>query len=155
MEQQSNFSEELFSGLRSLAETAFPKHCASCGRKFETAEQFIKETESINPSQTGLRESLDDDDELIIEAFRNCPCGSTLMEFFDNRRDLSEKGEKRRKKFDEMLQFLMSKNIDRETARTEMIKVVRGGRSEMLSKIQPPKNYKDTTTGRYCNYYIF
>lgn len=30
-----------FEGLRALAEAAFPKHCACCGRVFATAHEFI------------------------------------------------------------------------------------------------------------------
>lgn len=93
------FHSELFKGLKELSESAFPKKCANCGRLFESAEQFLLETQDINTSTTGLKQADDDDGSQILEVFRNCPCGSTLMEFFNDRRDLSDQGTKRRKKF--------------------------------------------------------
>ena len=136
--KNSEFYAELFKGLKELAESAFPKKCANCGRAFVSAEQFLLETESINTSTTGLKQAEDDDGSKIVEVFRNCPCGSTLMEFFNDRRDLSEAGIKRRIKFDELLNFLQENNFDRITARNELIKVLRGESSGILSKFRLP-----------------
>ena len=71
---------EIFKGLKALSESAFPKRCGNCGRVFETSEQYIRETEKV--SDSGLKESYDDDDTPILEVYRNCICGSTLMDFF-------------------------------------------------------------------------
>lgn len=138
MKDNTLFHSELFNGLKELAETSFPKKCANCGRLFSSAEQFLLETQGISPSVTGLKQSEDDDGSKIVEVFRNCPCGSTLMEFFCDRRDFSDAGDKRRKKFDKLLDFLERNNFDRITARIELIKVMRGEKSEMLSKVRPP-----------------
>lgn len=140
MTDSNQFYSELFNGLKALAESSFPKKCANCGRTFESADQFLLNTQDINPSTTGLKQSEDEDGSRIVEVFRNCPCGSTLMDFFSNRRDFSEAGEKRREKFDELLNFLDENGIDRKTARTELIKVMQGEKSEVLSKIRPPAN---------------
>ena len=77
MSEDQNFYSKLFEGLNSLVESAFPKKCETCGRMFETADQFLKETQDIRESVTGLKQSRDDDGAIIVEAFRNCPCGST------------------------------------------------------------------------------
>jgi len=134
MTNKTPFYDELFKGLRALAESSFPKKCASCDRIFESADQFLKETHEINPSTTGLKQSEDDDGSKIVEVFRNCPCGSTLMDFFSDRRDFSEAGLKRREKFDTILRFLIENGLEKEIARAELIKVMRGNKSEVLSK---------------------
>ena len=134
--------ENFFKDLKALAESAFPKNCANCGRVYETAEQFMAETENINPERSGLKSSVDDDGTPIVEAFRNCVCGSTLMDFFSSRRDLSEKGLARRKKFGEMLDYLESQGLEFEIARVELIKVLRGENSEILKNFKPPSSSK-------------
>lgn len=126
----------LFDGLRALANSAFPKHCSNCGRTYASAEQFLQETVSIRSNLSGLKESADDDDNTIVEVYRNCPCGSTLMDFFSDRRDTSEAGLRRREKFGELLQYLIQKGWDPAMARSELLKVLRGEKSELL-KIRP------------------
>lgn len=144
MTDNESFHDELIKGLKALAESAFPKKCANCGRSFESAEQFLSETQKINAKTSGLKQVDDEDGSKIVEVFRNCPCGSTLMDFFGNRRDLSEAGEKRRGKFDELLNFLSENGLDKTTARTELIKVAHGEKSEILSKISPPTRTNST-----------
>lgn len=61
------------------------------------------------------------------------------MELFNDKRDLSANGIKRRKKFDELINLLKKNNIDEVTARNELLKVLRGEKSEILSKINPQK----------------
>lgn len=145
MTDNESFHDELIKGLKALAESAFPKKCANCGRSFESAEQFLSETQKINAKTSGLKQVDDEDGSKIVEVFRNCPCGSTLMDFFGNRRDLSEAGEKRRDKFDKLLNFLSENGLDKNTARTELIKVAHGETSEILSKINPPTRTNSTS----------
>lgn len=130
--------EHFFKDLKALAESAFPKRCANCGRVYDTAEQFMAETENINPDRTGLKSSLDDDGSTIVEAFRNCVCGSTLMDFFSDRRDVSDKGLARRQKFGELLDYLVEQGLEFAIARTELLKVLRGEKSEVLKDFKPP-----------------
>ena len=139
MKKDNDFSRTFFEGLNSLAQSAFPKKCKTCGRLFETAEQFLKETEDIRESVTGLKQSRDDEGAIIVEVFRNCPCGSTLMDFFNDRRDQSRAGDARRKKFNDLLEFLLENGLEREMARNELLKVMRGEKSEILARIRPPR----------------
>jgi hypothetical protein len=134
--------DSLFKGLRSLAESAFPKHCKNCGRTFETAEAFLRETQRISQNKTGLKQSWDDNDVEIVEVYRNCPCGSTLMDFFSDRRDHSEAGLKRREKFEQLMGQLISYGISREESRTELLKVLRGERSELIEKLKVKQQQK-------------
>lgn len=127
-----------FDGLRALAEASFPKRCASCGRVYETAEQFLAETAPLRPDRSGLRAGEDDDGRTIVEAFRNCVCGSTLMDVFSDRRDLSPAGARRRERFGALVEYLAARGIDRVAARAELLKVMRGEHSELLAQLRPP-----------------
>jgi len=60
------------------------------------------------------------------------------MDVFGNRRDSSEAGTRRRKRFDELVAFLVSEGLDPLVARAELLKVMRGGRSEVLAGYRPP-----------------
>lgn len=121
----------IYKGLQALSNSSFPKKCSTCGIRYETVEDYVSKTESIR-KMSGLKESFDDDDKPIVELFRNCVCGSTLMDVFNNRRDLSPSGLKRRKKFDELLNRLVDKGFTAETARDELLKIMRGEGSELL-----------------------
>jgi hypothetical protein len=134
---------EFFAGLNALAETAFPKRCATCGRVFETAEQFLSETNKIKDTISGLKSSEDIEGGQIVELFRNCPCGSTLMESFSDRRDVSEQGRNRRKRFDELMRYLVFHGFEKTVARSELLKVLRGEKSEVLANILPPPQASD------------
>ena len=129
----------LFDGLQSLVDTAFPKKCSNCGRLFQTVEDYISQTQGIRADSSGLKQSYDDDDSTIIELYRNCTCGSTLMDFFTDRRDLSDKGLRRREKFDELLTYLVEQGLDEKQGRQELLKVLRGQKSEVLSRFKAPK----------------
>lgn len=90
--------ESLFEGLKSLSASAFPKTCNCCGRHYETAAAFLQQTNKI-PKNSGLKAATDDDQTAIVELYRNCVCGSTLMDFFSDRRDNSQDGLEQRQKF--------------------------------------------------------
>lgn len=122
---------EIYAGLQTFSSNSFPKRCPRCGRRFETVDQFLLETEGLAHS-TGLRESFSDDERTVVELFRNCPCGSTLMEVFGDRRDMSEAGIRRREKFREILKMLVAEGMEESQARSELLKVLRGGKSEVL-----------------------
>jgi hypothetical protein len=129
-----------FAGLRELAESAFPKRCPSCGRVYETAAAFIAETRPVQADRSGLKESVDDEGAPLVELYRNCVCGSTLMDYFSDRRDLSAAGLARRRKFDALLEYLVEQGLERETARGELLKVLRGEKSGILrTVVSPPK----------------
>lgn len=132
------WADAWYDGLRASGGDAFPKKCRNCGRIFETPDDFFSETANVKAEDTGLRECIDDNAGIFIEAFRNCPCGSTLMDLFTNRRDLSPAGLQRREKFDELLNFLIQSGLDAKIARAELLKVIRGGKSRILAKIKPP-----------------
>ncbi|MDP2809338.1 MAG: oxidoreductase [Rhodocyclaceae bacterium] len=138
-------SKHFYAGLRELAESAFPKQCRNCGRTYQTAAEFVAATQPLAPDKSGLKQSIDDDGRAIVELFRNCVCGSTLMDSFNDRRDLSEGGLRRRQRFGELVEYLQGQGLPRLTARDELLKVVRGQPSELLRDLkvtQPPPTAK-------------
>jgi hypothetical protein len=123
----------VYQGLKSLIASAFPKKCNNCGRTFEDEEAFVIQTETIR-NISGLKESIEDDGTPIVELFRNCVCGSTLMDEFQDRRDLSERGLQRRKQFGKLLVLLENAGMKASDARQELLVVMLGGNSEKLAE---------------------
>lgn len=122
-------------GLTAASALSFPKQCTACGRRYETAEAFIKETQSVSEGRSGLKSTLDETDRPVIELFRNCCCGSTLMDRFNDRRDLSNEGLRRRRLFDRFLALLVNKGMSVPDARVELLKIMRGERSAVLKDL--------------------
>ena len=127
------------SGLRELAESAFPKQCPSCGRVYETAQDFIAQTQPLRSGASGVKATQDDGGAAMLEIYRNCVCGSTLMDFFSERRDTSDKGLMRRRRFGELHEYLVAQGVEPALARAELLKVMRGQPSELLARMAPPK----------------
>ncbi|MEH6625643.1 MAG: oxidoreductase [Motiliproteus sp.] len=115
----------LFEGLKVLSESSFPKRCGHCGTVYQSADEFISKTAEIN-GHSGLKASRDDDESTLIELYRNCHCGSTLMEFFSERRDASGRGLQRRKKFSQLVLMLNKKGVATDDARHELKCWMRG-----------------------------
>lgn len=134
MEKSDTFIKDLYANLQALSKTAFPKKCSNCGRIFETEEDFVLKTRSCD-NQSGLKSSLDEEDQPIVELFRNCVCGSTLMDFFSERRDLSEQGIRRRQVFGKLLVMLEEKGLSVDEARQELLKFMKGKRSQVLENL--------------------
>jgi len=126
MSETNEWQKELYSGLQALADSSFPKKCNNCGAVYETAEEFIRHTKKLQPQTSGLKQSYDDDDEVIVELYRNCTCGSTLLDFFTDRRDVSPQGLERRERFSMLLDKLVTSGLSEVIARVELIKVLRG-----------------------------
>lgn len=131
---EENVDEHLFAGLQALVDTAFPKHCSNCGRAYETADDYARATHSIF-GKTGFKATIDDDGSRVVELFRNCECGSTLLDSFRDRRDTSEAGQRRREKFGALISRLEEKGVPKEAARQELLKLVRGGNSALIEKV--------------------
>ena len=132
--QDINSETSLIGDLQALVNDAFPKKCNSCGCSFETAEDFVRQTEAIR-GKSGLKSAVDDDGRPVVELFRNCLCGSTLMDAFRDRRDTSEAGLRRRAKFGELAARLVARGVTPEMARTELLKVLRGEGSSVLEQL--------------------
>ena len=127
--------EDFYIGLQALVESAFPKTCATCGHVYTTSEQFLQETTQAGGHASGLRQTKDFDGSTIVEAFRNCVCGSTMMDGFNNRRNMSEQGEHQRQKFASILAKMIDKGIEPAIARDELLKVMHGEGSSAIKEM--------------------
>ncbi|MDY6825236.1 MAG: oxidoreductase [Thermodesulfobacteriota bacterium] len=136
------FIDNLYANLKALSKSAFPKHCNNCGQVFETEADFIQKTTFIQ-DHSGLKACVDENEQPMVELFRNCTCGSTLLDFFNDRRDLSEKGVKRREVFEKLLVMLEKKGAPRTKAREEILKFMRGQNSPLLSEMGIRHKNKD------------
>jgi hypothetical protein len=127
-------SDQFLEGLQELYKSAFPRKCANCGRVYPNLEVFLAETYQLK-GRTGLLENAgcpEEGDEPIVELYRNCVCGSTMMEFFENRRDTSENGLRRRELFDDLLKQLVAQGVAVEDARKELLLMLRFNKKSQL-----------------------
>jgi hypothetical protein len=134
MNTQQNATADLFKDLKALSESSFPKKCASCGEVYESSEQFVQKTADV-AGRSGLKSGEGDSGDRIVELFRNCICGSTLMECFSDRRDLSKAGLKRRELFGRLLTMLENKGLPADQSRAELLKLIRGEQSDVLEQM--------------------
>lgn len=134
MKKQDNLNSQFFSDLKTLSESSFPKKCSSCGAVYESSDQFVQETADI-PGLSGLKSGQDDNGVEIVELFRNCVCGSTLMEFYNDRRDTTRAGLRRRELFSKLIDILVNKGLPSDHARSELLKIIHGERSLVLEKM--------------------
>jgi hypothetical protein len=118
-------AELLYAGLRELVTGSFPRRCRNCGAEYASVEDWLARTAPV-PRGSGLKAAPDDSGAELVELFRNCTCGSTLMETFDDRRDLSAAGERRRRYFGRLLEALQRRGMDRAEARAELMAARRG-----------------------------
>jgi hypothetical protein len=134
MSTQQNFASDLFKNLKALSESSFPKKCASCGEVYESADQFFQKTIDV-AGRSGLKSGEGDCGDQIVELFRNCNCGSTLMECFNDRRDMSKAGLKRRELFGRLLAMLENRGLPAGQARAELLKLIHGQQSDVLEQM--------------------
>ena len=96
-----------------------------------TVDDYVRQTGRLF-GRSGLKQSYDDDGRVVVELFRNCVCGSTLMDCFNNRRETSADGERRRRRFSELIELLIGEGMVRDFAQLELLKVLRGEPSDIL-----------------------
>jgi hypothetical protein len=136
--------EKILDGLRVLSKTAFPRKCATCGRVYNSFEEFISESRPLE-GRSGLLENIgcpEEGDDPIVEIYRNCVCGSTLLEFAINRRDTSEHGLRRRAIFNKLLKLLVKRGLSGEVARNELLLLLQSKKSQVLENMGIQLEYK-------------
>lgn len=116
---------DLYEGLQELGAGSFPRKCNSCGREYRDAREWLEHTIPV-PRGSGLKSGMGEHEAVVVELFRNCRCGSTLMEPFCDRRDTSESGERRRQVFDRVVETLVANGLTRDEARLEVLGALRG-----------------------------
>jgi len=106
---------------------AFPKTCVTCNAVYLNEIDFFQRTTPISNTATDIKVIKDDEEndaDIFLEVFRNCACGSTLMELFHCRRDLSENGIRKRIIFETLLDGLVKIGHDRMAARTMILEFI-------------------------------
>jgi len=141
--QQQGWATTFYQDLTSLVNHSFPKKCPSCGTEYRDADAFLAKTHPVRnlrlQETSGLFE-LHPDKDSGVGLFRNCRCGSTLMADFQSRRDSSPEGKRRREQFNHLLEMLTDKGIKDTTARTELLKVLRGESSDIIQHLIDEKD---------------
>ncbi len=132
MQDSNSRISEVFDGLRLLAGSVFPKKCEGCGKVYDDLDQFIDETMPVD-SRSGLKETVDQGQKPQLEIVRVCECGGRLIARCEDRRATSELGAKRRDLFEHLLGILSEGGMPRGMAKTEILKVMRGEKSELLT----------------------
>jgi len=126
---------ELYRDLKALSVNSFPKKCNTCGAEYADEMDFLAKTQQM-PKHSGLKSAEEDDGSFVVEVFRNCVCGSTLMDEFADRRDMSEQGSKRRALFIKLHENLVQNfGIEPVQARNEILAAMRGDHSEVFESL--------------------
>lgn len=135
MNSEIKVHQDVYRGLEELSQTVFPKRCKNCDRVYETAGDYIRQTQPV-PKGSGLQEypAHENTTEPVVHLYRNCVCGSTLVGLFEDRRDTTPQGLQRRKLFEELIKLLIGKGLDRRIARAEIVKVINGQESKVLEQ---------------------
>ena len=111
-----------------LDPNAFPKICGNCMKIYHSDIHFLQETTPA-PSISSFIKIVSGSEEttngVYLEVFRNCSCGSTLMELFHCRRDLSEKGIRKRSIFEVLLNTLKKNGYENDKARELILEFMR------------------------------
>lgn len=114
----------LYQGLRAIWDTEFPKSCPKCGRVYDSFEEYLVDTHAL-PQGSGLMGYDIGDPGQQVGLFRNCACGTTIMAFCHDRRDVSEVGNKRRELFGELMNRLVETGASALEARQRLLTALR------------------------------
>ncbi|MDD2761451.1 MAG: hypothetical protein PHH11_14320 [Methylomonas sp.] len=93
--------EDSLKGLIALP-LKFPRKCNNCGREYVSETDFLLQTRDMSSGRSSLKQAEDERGQVIVEVYRNCVCGSTMMDMFQSRRDVSEEGIRRREEYDRL-----------------------------------------------------
>ena len=137
MSAQQDLDPELLRGLTTLVASTIPKQCRCCGKTFADVDDYVRETARPANGSLGLKQSIGDAGEVIVDLFRNCPCGSTLMDSFNDRRDNTSQGSQRREQFSSLLIYLTEHGLEPTLARQELLHILQSGQSEILAHFRP------------------
>jgi hypothetical protein len=125
----------LYEGLQAISDDQFPKTCSTCGRVFSSPADLVAEGTQAPTGHSGLRSGEDDGGQRVVYLFRNCSCGSTLLDSFRDRRDRSPAGLRRRERFGKLIDLLGRSGVRADLARVELLRLLAGERSECLERL--------------------
>ena len=116
--------QSLYQGLKAIWDTEFPKTCPKCARVYGSFEEYLIDTMPLHNSSGLMGYDIGDPGQQV-GLFRNCDCGTTIMAFCHDRRDLSENGNKRRQLFGELMNRLVDTGISALEARKKLLVALR------------------------------
>lgn len=127
-------NDALIKSLQALDDASFPKSCDGCGKVFKCERDYLQNTIPCqhNPN---LTEITDRKGRRFLKLARNCTCGKPIVDYFDDRRDKSKKGEIKRSAFNKVINTLLQEGLKREQARTELINYMSNKKSPLLEKL--------------------
>ena len=109
----SSFTASVNQKLANHYKDIFPKKCNLCKKEYETLEIYEKETKLLANKSTIY-------DDVGLQEYRNCVCGSTLVVWTkDERRELTPYGKAKRSLFVECLRKLIVLSPDRDPSDVE------------------------------------
>lgn len=127
--------ENLLAKFRNLANEGFPHHCA-CGRSYKDLEDFLARTTSPHASSSGMVASLVGEGAEVVDLFRNCACGSTIMVIIQERRNFSRRTRYHRHLMQATMDACESAGVSHEQARGELLACIRGFRGRYSEEEQ-------------------
>lgn len=117
-------ADSLYRGLRAIWDTEFPKTCPKCGRVYASFEEYLFDTVPLAQCSGLMGYDIGENGQQV-GLFRNCACGTTILAFCHDRRDLSEAGNRRRELFGELLDRLVDTGLSAQVARLRLLKALR------------------------------
>jgi hypothetical protein len=137
--RQHTWLETFYQDLQTLVDTTFPKKCPKCRLIFKTKDDFLKNTVPVRDitleDKSGLFALEEVGIATTIGLFRNCTCGTTMMADFQDRRDMSDAGQKRRDQFDNLLEMLIENGMGATEARSELLQILHGEHSTTIEAL--------------------
>ncbi len=130
MDPEKDLRKKIYEGLKALNKDMFPKVCGTCGEVFHSADDYVRKTRRLFRASGFQHRRLQEGG--LLELYRNCRCGSTLLALFENRRDTTEMGQRRREQFQRILDQMVSMGWDRSIAREEVDRILSGQSSSLL-----------------------
>lgn len=113
-------ASELYQGLRAIWDTEFPKTCPLCERVYHSFEEYLANTSKLEHGSGLMGYKVGEAGEQV-GIFRNCACGTTIMAFCHDRRDLTDFGNRRRELFGELMARLTVNGIEAGEARIRLL----------------------------------
>ena len=117
LEMISLFSESVKKKLANHYADIFPKKCNNCKKVYNSIDEYNRETRTLKRKTTVF-------DAIGLQEYRNCVCGSTLIVWTQERRDITEYGVARRKLFDECLDKILKISSAGEAEVREKLRII-------------------------------
>lgn len=112
-------SSSPYEGLHVRAEENFPLTCSRCEQRYIDIDDFVARTQPIFRS-SGLLEHEDPVNGTFVLLLRNCTCGTTLALRCSDRRERSQRGHFRRRRFETLHALMVEAGVETSVARTEL-----------------------------------